>query len=197
MKKIIIILCIILCSSLLFASGTTKESSGVPVLGVMGSVTSLSTSLDYAGAYAFQMNSSDVAPLDTGSVGNKTGVRVGLWSLTSNSTTVTVTISHDKLTHELFSSKSFDYDLGVQYAGKGGAYSLSYTQNGASSTTASGSFVVFLKSGDAQAITFHPEQKDGLVSIFNYGLFVRLAESATNASGGYYSSTIKISVSAE
>lgn len=160
---------------------TTKEYLPIPVTGYIGNVAELTASVDYTNSYAFDMTDTRVAA--DAAISNKTGMRIGSWSLTSNGTNVVVKVSHDKLKYEMEEGNTdyhVDYSLAVQSSNDANYH--------------------FLTSGDEHAVSIS-FPSSSVVSFLNNGLFVRLAEDPATHSpelpGGFYVSTIHFELTSE
>jgi len=159
--------------------GVVSQSNLEPlkVNGVLGQFTNIAASVDYSGAYAFQLvdstdNNNNYGYLESET--NKTGIRIGSWSLVSNMDSLTITISHDDLVSASDSTWTIPYTLGVQK----NASDIAFDDTGTSSMSFNLS-----------------KPSNSPLSLSNYGLFVRLDYTLsyldTNSyPGGYYYSTI-------
>lgn len=151
-----------------------SQDKALDVTGVIGSGMQLDITFDYTGMYAFKLDADSVNADQYQGLGdgytNKTGLRIASWALISNNTSgVTVTVTHDKLTHEYDTTKQLDYYLGVQ--------------------TDASTIVTALA---AESIT---KAYTGTVAFSKYGIFARLVDALSDITAypeGYYYSTITI-----
>jgi len=197
-KRFFLVLMLILPFSL-FAADPYYE--GLNVTGVLGDVASISTSIDYSysgavsGDYSFKLTDDNVKFLSSGSYSNQTGVRIGYWSMSSNNTDVTVTVTHDTLKHEgySFTNAEFDYTLALQYSPV--KQTIAYTDNG-SAASKTNSYYIYFPSTSTISFTPYHENGKNVIAIQNYALFVRLAETVDidTTPNGYYTSTISFTV---
>lgn len=179
-----------------FAS-TLKESYRLPFVGYIDDVAFISCEMENydSEATALDLDSADIAPMGEGTTSNLTGIRIGAWSMSCNSTAgFRVQVSHTKLTSVRDAEEQIDYYLGVQYTES--PKSISYWVNGAEKATAATAYDLFVLSSDGN-VSFKPQGDTAYTSLVGYGLFLRLAEETAGHIDGIYASDITFSIITE